>query len=239
MTRGVRSTWVILNIVVATLIMGLGAILAALFDRRKRWIGLWSHVWARWILWCTGLSVTVEGRGHLQPGRQYIYMGNHTSALDIILVYAHLPGNIAFLAKKELFRIPFFGWAMRAMGCIPVDRANSQRARRSVDRAVQALQDLALSFIIYPEGTRTRDGRLQPFKKGAFILAIRSGLPIVPVAVSGAFAAYPKGARSLTRAPIKVIIDQPVETDRFTEEDRDILLHQIRERIQILLPAAI
>lgn len=232
-----RTGWIMVNVVAATFILGTMTLLMSIWDRRKRIQGWWNMAWARWILWSTGLSITYRGRENLVRGQQYVYIGNHSSALDIPLIMAALPGAVAFLAKIELFRVPFFGWIIRAMGCIPVNRSNLTEARKSVDRALEALRAKAISIILYPEGTRTRDGYLLPFKRGGFRLAVRSRLPVVPVAVQGAFQATPPGALSLTPTPIRVTIGLPIKTDHFTEKECDALLQQAREQIQTLLDA--
>jgi len=235
--RWLRQAWILLNVVLATAVFGTLTMLTSLVDRPKRFIGWWPRAWARWILWSTGLSISVRGREHLQKGQKYIYMSNHTSALDIALALAELPGTVVFMAKEELFKIVFFGWSLRAMGSIPVNRSNSTQARLSVDRALEALRTKEISLILYPEGTRTRDGRLLPFKKGVFHLALNSSLPLVPVAVQGAFEAVPPGSMSLTHTPIRVTIGQPIETKGLTDENRDSLLQEARKSIQALLDA--
>lgn len=227
--------WVFPNIILATAIFGTLTILTALVDHRKRYIGWWARTWARWLLWSSGLPITVHGREYLLKGQRYIYMCNHSSALDIPLALAYLPGTVVFLAKKELFRIFFFGWSLYAMGSIPVDRSNPTKARQSVDRALESLRAKEISLILYPEGTRTRDGRLLPFKKGVFFLALRSRLPLVPMAVQGGFKAMPPGAMSLTHTPIRVTIGQPIETRDLTDEDRGPLLQKAYDSIQALL----
>ncbi len=233
--KWLRMAWVYLNVLAATTVFGTLTILTAPFDRSKRFIGWHPRLWARWILWSSGLSITIQGRENLQKGQQYIYMSNHASALDISLALATLPGTVVFMAKKELFRILFFGWSLRAAGYIPVDRSNIFKARQSVDRALKAIQAKAISLILYPEGTRTDDGRLLPFKRGVFHIALHSRLPLVPVAVRGSFEAMPPGARSLTPTPIQVIIGQPIETNALTDKDGTALLKDARDRIQSLL----
>lgn len=233
----VRMTWIYFNVALATVIFGTLTMLTALVDSSKRHVGRWSRAWARWILWSTGLLIIIRGRENLQPDQKYIYMSNHTSALDILLALSALPGTVVFMAKKELFRIFFFGWSMRSMGCIPVDRSNVHKARQSMDRALKALETRDISLILYPEGTRTCDGRLLPFKGGVFHIALRSRMPLVPMAVRGALEAMPPGSMSLTHTPIQVTIGQPIETKGLTDKDRDALLQQARNTIQALLDA--
>ena len=163
-------------------------------------------MWAQWVIWSTGIHYDVFGFKNLKPDKKYIFMSNHESALDIILGVVCIPYNIVFLAKKELFRIPFFGWAMQAAGMIKIDRQNPERARQSVNEAVHTLIHSSFSTLIYPEGTRSETGDLLPFKKGGFILAIRSQLPIVPVTIIGAGDVLSKGTFTIKRGQIKVII---------------------------------
>ncbi|MCH7496296.1 MAG: 1-acyl-sn-glycerol-3-phosphate acyltransferase [Candidatus Marinimicrobia bacterium] len=234
MIKRLRTAWVLVHLVVATLIFAILILLTAPLDRSKRFIGWWPRLWSRWILWSTGLEITYRGVEQLQSGQKYIYMSNHTSALDIALAFSVLPGTVVFLAKKELFRIVFFGWAMWALGCIPVDRLNRAGARQAVDRALRDLETKRLSLLIFPEGTRTRDGRLLPFKKGGFLLALRSGLPVVPMAIQGALEAVPPGAMSLTHTPVRLTIGAPIATDSLTDDDRDDLLQRTYHSIHTL-----
>ncbi len=233
--KWLRMAWIYLNVLAATTVFGTLTILTAPFDRSKRFIGWHPRLWARWILLSSGLSITIQGRENLQKGQQYIYMSNHASALDIPLILAVLPGTVVFIAKKSLFHIFFFGWSIRAMGSIPVDRSNPFKARRSMDRALKALRARAISLILFPEGTRTDDGRLLPFKRGVFHIALRSRLPLVPVAVRGSFEAMPPGVMSLTPTPIRVTIGQPIETKALTDNDCPALLKEAHDRIQSLL----
>jgi 1-acyl-sn-glycerol-3-phosphate acyltransferase len=234
-----RMAWCIPHVIVATLIMGGMTILTAIFDHSKRYIGWWPRIWAKWILWTTGLSFSVSGREHLQPGQQYIFMSNHASALDIPIALSILPGTVVFLAKQELFRIFFFGWSLRAMGSIPVNRSNAKEARRSVNHALKILRTKAISLILYPEGTRTRNGKLLPFKKGVFFLALNSRLPLVPMAVSGSFEAMPPGSKTLSQKPIQVTIGQPLETIGLTDQDRNALLQEAFNSIESLLQRSV
>jgi 1-acyl-sn-glycerol-3-phosphate acyltransferase len=238
MSRVLRSIWLFFNAVMATLIMGGLTIVAAPVDRHKRVVRYFAKWWAWWLLWSTGLHVSVDGRKNLEPDRQYIFIGNHTSALDIPLALALLPGPVIFLAKRELFRIVFFGWAIRALGCIPVDRSSWAKARQSVEKALQLIRQRTVSVLLYPEGGRSRDGRLQRFKRGGFLLALRTHLPVVPVAVKGAFEAAPPHARSVNPSTISVTIDQPIETTQLSENDDESLLRDVYERISTLLAMA-
>ena len=158
-------------------------------------------------------------------------MSNHESALDIVLGVAAIPCNIVFLAKKELFRVPVFGWAMNSAGMIKIDRQNPEIARRSVSEAVETLMHSSFSTLIYPEGTRSNGEELLPFKKGGFILAIRTQLPVVPITILGAGNVLPKGTLAIKKSHIKIIIDNPIPTLGMNINNKDQLLQDCRNII--------
>lgn len=228
-----RNIWVILNIVISVGIISIPILFLGWFDKNKILTGKLTRFWARWIIWSTGIDYEIIGLGNIKEDKQYIFMSNHESALDILFSIACLPCNIVFLAKKELFRIPVFGWAMLAAGSIKIDRKNSERGKKSVDNAVETFKGSTFSTIIYPEGTRSDTGELLPFKKGGFILAIRSKLPLVPVTILGAGKILPKGSFMFQNGEIKVIISEPIETLNMTIEDKEKLLECCREAITL------
>ena len=198
------------------------------FDRDKKLVGKISRLWARWILWSMGIGCEIKGMDNLNREHQYIFMSNHESALDILLCVACLPYNIIFLAKKELFSIPVFGWAMQAAGMIKIDRQNREKAKQSLDQAVYKLIDSEFSTLLYPEGTRSEKGEILPFKKGGFILAIRSKLPIVPITIIGARIVLPKKSMKLHKGNIILVIDVPIDTSDLYIKDKNKLLTQCR-----------
>jgi len=177
------------------------------------------------------LPYTVHGLENLKPKQKYIFVGNHESALDIPIALATLPYNIVFMAKKELFRIPLFGWAMWAVGMIRVDRQNREQAKLSVQRALDKIARQEISVLVYPEGTRTYTGEMQRFKKGSFILAIQTGLPVVPITICGAFDVVPKKSLVLKQGMVELFIDPPLPTADLTLADRDQLMQNTREII--------
>ena len=200
-------------------------------DRDKNVTGKLSKIWAQWVIWSTGIQYNVTGLENLEQENKYIFMSNHESALDILLGVACIPYKIVFLAKKELFRIPVFGWAMQAAGMIKIDRQNPERARKSVDEAVHTLIHSSFSTLIYPEGTRSETGDLLPFKKGGFILAIRSQLPIVPVTIIGAGEVLSKGSFTINQGQIKIIISKPIPTRNLEVNNKEELIESCRNTI--------
>jgi 1-acyl-sn-glycerol-3-phosphate acyltransferase len=189
-----------------------------------RW---WSRMW----LWASGTDLTIEGGGHIDPEQSYVVVANHLSTLDIMVCFLAVPLPIRYLAKKELFRIPLLAQAMRAVGIIEVDRAARSSIHTSVNRQARALLAHNRSLIIYPEGTRPRDGVMKPFKKGAFTMAIASQLPILPVSIHGTYEAAVPGKPWFKGGPVTAIIDAPIETTGLTRANTDVLRDQVREII--------
>jgi 1-acyl-sn-glycerol-3-phosphate acyltransferase len=226
-----RAFWFISNLVFSIFIFSILIIIVGFFDRKKEYTGILSKIWANWVLWSSGIKYIIYGLDNLDLNKQYIFISNHVSALDIILGFVAIPLNITFLAKKELFRIPFFGWAMSAAGMIKIDRQNSDRAKASIDKAVNSLIDSTFSTIIYPEGTRSVSGDLLPFKKGGFVLAIRSQIPIVPLTIVGAGKALPKGSLSIKKKEIKLFLGKPIKTIGIDLKQKDDLLQNCRQEI--------
>ena len=208
-------------------------------DRDKNVTGKLEKMWVQWVIWSTGIQYDVTGLENLEQENKYIFMSNHASALDILLGVACIPYKIVFLAKEELFRIPVFGWAMQAAGMIKIDRQNPERARKSVDEAVHRLIHSSFSTLIYPEGTRSETGDLLPFKKGGFILAIRSQLPIVPVTIIGAGDVLSKGSFTINQGQIKIIISKPIPTRDLEVNNKEELIESCRNTIMKNLTATL
>ena len=226
-----RVIWFLINLVLSISVCSIPIIVVGLFDKEKYYTGKLIKIWSRWVMWSTGIQYTINGLDKLNLDKQYIFMSNHESALDIVLGVASIPFNIVFLAKKELFRVPIFGWAMKSSGMIEIDRHNPEIARESVSDAVGTLINSSFSTLIYPEGTRSNGKELLPFKKGGFILAIRTQLPVVPVTIIGTGDVLPKGALAIKKSHIKIIIDTPIETRGMKLKNKEILLQECRNII--------
>jgi 1-acyl-sn-glycerol-3-phosphate acyltransferase len=180
-----------------------------------------------------GVKIEVRGLEHLQPGRNYIFMSNHVSNLDPPVLIPAVPGRCSVLVKKELFRVPVLGTGMRLGHLVPVDRGDREAAIESVRAAVKVLQE-GLHMVTYPEGTRSSDGRLLPFKKGPFHLAMDSGAPVVPVTILGTYESWPKTRFALRPGTATVIFHPPIEPHAF--RDRDALMQAVRDTIASALP---
>lgn len=183
--------------------------------------------------WMVGVRWETVGRDRLHPQRTYIFMANHQSNIDPPVFVPLIGRRVFVLVKKELFRVPIFGYAMRRAQFIAVDRSNREAAVESVRQAIDELNS-GLSLMVYPEGTRSRDGRLLPFKKGPFHLAMDSGIPVVPVTIVGAHEVWPKGKLRLTPGLIRVIFHPPV--DPHAHASREDLMEAVRATIDSGLP---
>jgi 1-acyl-sn-glycerol-3-phosphate acyltransferase len=176
-----------------------------------------------------GIRMIVTGLEKIPLGRAAVFMPNHQSNCDPPAVATILP-PVLIMAKKEFFRVPILGTAMRMRGFIPVDRTNREQAFAAVDRAVAALKS-GQSFLAFPEGTRSRTGRLQPFKKGVFVMAIKAGAPIVPISVSGANKIMRRGDFRIHPGPVRITIHDPVPTAGYAIAERAKIVIQVRRAI--------
>jgi 1-acyl-sn-glycerol-3-phosphate acyltransferase len=218
---------IVLWVIVITIVIGSLIILFSFFSRNGNVLHLIARFWANSILWVGRVKTRVTGAEKLTPGRSYIYMPNHQSNADIPLLLGRLPVQFRWLAKAELFKIPIFGRAMRGVGYISIDRSNRKSAFESLARAARTIRN-GTSVLIFPEGTRSRDGRLLSFKKGGFVLAVDSGVAIVPVIIRGTRNIIPKGHFMIRPAPVTMQILDPVETADYTRKTKDALLERIR-----------
>ena len=190
-------------------------------------IRVWSRVW----LAASGTKLEVEGAENIDPNRSYVVVANHLSTLDIMACLLAVPLPIRFLAKKELFRVPVLAQGMRMVGIIEVDRQARGAVHSEVNRQSRELIEKGRSLIIYAEGTRPRNGVMKPFKKGAFTMAISSGLPVLPLSIHGSYEAWPPGTPLVRGGLIRVFLDKPVETEGMNTSDTGDLRDQVREVI--------
>jgi 1-acyl-sn-glycerol-3-phosphate acyltransferase len=205
--------------------------IVVLFDDTSPVIDRVIRVWSRIWLVASRTDLVVEGQDNIDPDRSYIVVANHLSALDIMACLLAVPLPIRFLAKKELFRIPVLAQGMRMVGIIEVDREARGAVHTEVNRQSRELIEKGRSLIIYAEGTRPRNGVMKPFKKGAFTMAITSGLPILPLSIHGSYQAWPPGTPLARGGSIRVIIDKPIETEGLSASDTGELRDQVREVI--------
>ena len=226
-----RSLVTYINGVLATFVASILAMIVALVRPRSPWVDRIATGWARACLWPSGVQLTVKGRERADPTRSYVVVSNHQSTFDIMSHFVAVPVPIRFLAKKELFSTPFLGWALKAMDMVPVDRG-IRSSYRSVEQGARRVAELGKSIIVYPEGTRTTDGSLLPFKKGAFAIAIRADLPVLPTTIYGADRAWKARHKVIDGGPITVVIGEPIPTEGLTDDDVDDLKDRVKRVIQ-------
>jgi 1-acyl-sn-glycerol-3-phosphate acyltransferase len=223
----IRGFFVVLSLLVMTIICGGWALLAALFrvqDRPGAAYDLASRLWGKSHLWVSGVEL-VEHAAHRKKSERHIFVANHLGNHDIFALMAKLRW-IKFVAKAELFRIPFFGRAMLAVGMIPIERANRKAAFGSYEVARQRIEAGA-SVAVYPEGTRGHEYALRPFKKGPFVLAISAQAPIVPVVMHGQLEIQRKGSLRVRPGRLDIHYLEPIETTGLTYEDRNALAKRV------------
>ncbi len=193
-----------------------------------------ARLWSRWVMFVSGVSMDVEGRSKVDMTKPFIVMSNHVSNMDIPCLFLTFPVNVSFLTKHTLARVPFFGWALKAAGFVFIDRTNAERSRESIDEAALKIQS-GQKIIIFPEGTRSADGKLHPFKKGGFVLAAKTGVPIIPVFLQGAFEAMPKGTLETQSSKVVARIGDPIDTTGYSLETKDALLEEVYGAISSLM----
>ncbi|MEO7996693.1 MAG: lysophospholipid acyltransferase family protein [Gemmatimonadaceae bacterium] len=215
-----------------TLFWGTLVLLAQLFGVKHKPGGIFDIAprrWSRGLLRAAGVEIVTHVNGDVSRDRSYVYIANHVSWFDIPALLETLP-NFGFVAKRELEKIPLFGAAARAVGVIYIDRENRKAAFGAYDDAAKRIRDGA-SVVVYPEGTRGGTYSLRTFKKGPFVLAIKAGVPVVPVVVYGTMAVNPRGSLRAHPATVHVHLLEPVPTTGLTYDDRDILAERVRSRM--------
>ena len=219
--------------VVSTVIMGSYGAIVGFIPPRGDWTLRGARWWARMILAPMLVRLRREGAEQVPKDGPVVFMANHESWLDIPALLALIPVQVRFLAKKNLFAIPFFGWAITAMGFIPVDRKNRRTAVKSFEEAAERIRR-GRSVLIFPEETRSRDANLLPLQRGGFLIAIKAGIPIVPVGIDGARRCLPKFSYLLRPGPITVRFGAPIATAGRGVTDKGELMEVVRREIERL-----
>ena len=213
-----------------TIVLGTLSIGSSLFERRGYFAHWCARTWSRLILLTTGVHVTVEGLERLAPGTSYVFVSNHQSIYDIPVLFWSLPYQLRIIAKESLGAFPFLGWHLRRTGHMLVDR------RRPDSTAIRAwagrLTSLGLSLIVFPEGTRSADGRVAPFKGGSFHLALETGLPIVPLSIAGSRHVMLKGRLATYPGKVRLMIHDPIDTTGLTARHSKVFGERVRQIIQ-------
>jgi 1-acyl-sn-glycerol-3-phosphate acyltransferase len=184
--------------------------------------------WGRMFLFFTGTKVEAEGLEKIDPAGSYVFTGNHISNLDVPVMIATLPVSVRFLTKAELFKVPVLAGGMRAIHMVETDRGAGPATHRKINEQVSVVVDEGLSLVIYPEGTRSKDAELKPFKKGAFRIAVDNGMPIVPTTITGTERAWKPDSRFIYGGRVHLVVHDPIPVDDYTRQDLDDLRDRVR-----------
>lgn len=228
----VRAYLYLAAFVPLTFLFSITSFISTLFDSSGRLYAWHARLWARLGLGLNGVAVTLSGAEHLPVG-PVIFMSNHQSNFDILSLLAAMPRQVHWIAKKELFEIPVFGSSMRRGGYIPLDRSDGRKALQSMDEAAATIRQ-GKSVVLFPEGTRTPDGNLLPFKRGGFILARKAAVPVVPVTVNGSGKINPAGRIRLYSGNIRITLHPPLVAppELRRSEAETWMMEAVRRRIE-------
>ena len=232
----VRSwLWTIPIASLATAVLVTAAVVTALIapgGRRQQWF---QHLWGATVLGIVGAKVRVIGAAKAVSGQNYVIASNHGSLMDICVLFGWLPMPFKFLAKRELLKAPFIGWYLKRDGHLTVDRKSLRSSIESTTECARLIREKQLSVLIFPEGTRSADGELQRFRDGAAFLAIQSGVPLLPVAIAGAYDVLPARSSWFMPGNIELRFGDPIPVDGLTARDRGALTARLEQAVRDLL----
>jgi len=227
---GTLALWAVSTTILYTLILGPALLFASLFSKTGRFPYRIGKLWAWLIMKTNRVRVQVEGLEKIDKGRSYVFISNHSSNLDPLAVAVKLSNTLRFIGKSSLEKIPLFGWAARRAKVIFIDRKDNPRAVAKINRVISELND-GISPYFFAEGTRNVGGKLQAFKKGGVVLALKARLPIVPITILDGHKLFPRRALRIKPGTMNVIVGAPMETSGYSEEDRDTVLEKVRSTI--------
>jgi len=216
-----------LLIVLYTTVIGIPCLIASLIQPRGEATYWFIRNWARLLLWTCGVKVEASGVENIPSEGSFIIMSTHKSHFDIPVLIREAPRQFRVVGKKALFKIPIFGWILSAAGYVRIDRDDRKQAFASLDKAAESVT-AGMPLLIFPEGTRSPDGALGPFKKGGFVLATKTGTPVVPAIVEGTFQVLPKTTWRICPGRVKVTFCEPIDASAYSYETREELMEKVR-----------
>ena len=226
-----RIIWIYLNLIFWTLLFGLSSFFTILLTGKKENFKFFGVIWGKTLSFIFNIKLVVKGKHNLQ-NRNYIFASNHASLIDIPLLLIAVNRYTVFIAKSELSKIPIFKSILDRAGFIFVDRKNNDSAVKSMNNLMEDIKKIPRSVAIFPEGTRTSDGELLPFKKGAAIFAINTDIPVIPVAISGTYSWSKKKLFDISQSVISFEFGEPITTENYSFDDRDYLTEKIKTNIK-------
>jgi len=222
--------WGVFIILIITPPLFIIALIYSPFDRQGSLVHRLACFWSRIVLKSCFFKVRVEGKANVTPGEPYVFMANHSSVIDHLVLLAYLPTPFRYVGKEEAFSLPFFGWVFNHARYIPINRSNPREGFLSLERTAETIKD-GVSIVIYPEGTRSKDGKIHAFKRGGFFLAAKTDHRIIPVSVSGAQRIIPTKSRKVRPGSIKMVLGQPIASNGMERAEQTRLMEEVREAI--------
>lgn len=219
-----------LFLVLGSLLIGSLAILGSWVPPRGNWVFAMARLWSILLLRASLVQVEVRRTGDLDPGASYVFLANHESLFDIPALLSTVPNQVRMMAKRSLFRVPVFGWALTAGGFIPIDRGDRSKARESFASAIAHIRG-GTSILLFPEGTRSLSDTLLPFQRGGFLLALKSGLPIVPVGIRESRAIQRKGVWTIRPGTVVVTYGAPIDCAAYGVRRMRELIDEVRRQV--------
>ncbi len=224
-------------IILAFVLFGTSSILISFFDRTGNVQVRVARKWAKFLLFVSGIKIRVEGLENINPKESYVFASNHLSYMDTPVVLGYVPVQFRFLAKRGLFEIPFLGHHLKQAGHIPVPREDARAAVKTLQQAAETIQQKKTSLLIFPEGGRSPDAKLKPLKEGGAYIAIRAGVPIVPIVLIGTEAVLPFGSAVALAGVVTLKILAPIPTVGLTLKDRGVLTLKLHAQMADALPS--
>jgi len=223
------------NLIINTIVLSSLTMAVSFVDPNGNIVHYFGKLWSRLNLFSLFIRVKLRGLENIERGRPYIVMSNHQSHLDVWTLIAFLPLQLRWVMKKELRKVPFFGYGCERMGHIYIDRGNTEAAKKSLEAAGRRIR-AGSSVVFFPEGTRSLDGKLLPFKKGGFMVALAAGVLILPITITGSRALLPKGTIRMLPGTIDVNIHPPIAVESYAVETKEALMAEVRRVIESGLP---
>lgn len=229
----VKVFFLIIWAVFSTTVYGIFIMLIAIFSEKAGW---WiTRMWCVHLAFFSGVKVVPRGLEKLDPSKNYLFIANHISYYDILVLFKALPYKLSFVAKKSLFYVPIWGWCLALTGHIPIDRSNPRKGRKSMDQAAIAIKKHKRCVVGFPEGTRSRSGKMAEFKLGLFGLAIQTGIDIVPMAIHGILQILRRGSLMVRPGTVYIDITDPISVEGYTQRDKHTLAQKAWDIIHALV----
>jgi len=220
-------------IYIYTVVLGILSLLSSFFDRDGGLQHGFARLWSWLILHTILCPVKITGLETLDRSQPHVFAANHISALDIPLLYEYLPFQFRIMAKKELFRYPFMGWHLRRSGQIAVDQASAAASMRSLMKGVRSLR-AGMPLVVFPEGGRSPNGQIMPFMSGAFYIAIKAGVEVVPMAIVGTYEVLPMNSFHIRPGAMELVVGDPISTAGYGLRDMDVLAALVQKAVEDL-----